>query len=110
MENLFAAFVLLSGVGTLIAALINAGKRVGVVKDGTAPTWSLGLNAIAFIGFVALNIFAPQIDVAGLDANAQAIADVIVAVLGFVSQIGASKVANVALRGAPVVGFSHNAS
>jgi hypothetical protein len=108
-EILFAEFALMIGVAALVAALVNAGKYLGLVADGKAPTWALGLNLAAFVAFVALRIFTPEFDFAGLDANAKAVADLLIYLLGFVAQLGGSKVANVALRGAPVIGFAHGA-
>ena len=109
-ESLVAQFLLLLGVAALIGALINVGKKFlpQYFPDGSAPTWSLYLNVAAFAAFVALRIFVPDVDVAGLDSNAQAIADLLIYLLGFVSQIGGSKVANAALRGVPVIGYSHS--
>ena len=108
--SLVSQFMLLVGVAAVIGALINVGKRFlpSFFPDGSAPTWSLYLNLGAFAAFVALRLFAPDVDVAGLDANAQATADLLIYFLGFISQLGGSKVANAALRGTPVVGFSHS--
>ncbi len=108
MENLFVGFVALVGVAALVAALINAGKQLGVVKDGTATSWSLYLNLFFFAVFVALKIFKPEVDISSLDQTAATIASVVVGILGIVVQMGASRVANAALRGAPIIGFSHS--
>lgn len=108
LEALFSQFALLVGVAALFAALINVGKFFGWVPDGSAPAWSLALNLLAFVAFVVLRYFAPQVDIAGLDANAQAIADMLIYFLGFVAQLGGSKGANAVLRGAPLIGHSHS--
>lgn len=107
-EQLGMGFIALAGVASFVAALINAGKQAGIVKDGTAPDWSLGLNLVFFAAFIILRLFVPDIDIAGVDQLAANAADILVAILGFVAQLGASRVANAALRGTPVVGYSHS--
>lgn len=108
MEQLFASFLALGGVAALVAILVNVGKQIGWVPDGSAPTAALGLNLVAFVAFVLLKIFAPEMDVAGLDAGAQQLATILVQVLAFVMQLGASRVANAAVRGTPIIGYSHS--
>lgn len=108
LTQLLEGFVALAGVAALMAVLINAGKAIGLVKDGFAPTWSLLLNLIAFVAFVLTRIFVPELDIAGADATAAELANILTAILAFVAQLGVSKGANAIVRGQPVVGFSHS--
>ncbi|MBX3004577.1 MAG: hypothetical protein KF821_01970 [Anaerolineales bacterium] len=108
MEQLFTSFLALAGVAALVAVLVNIGKLVGWVPDGAAPTAALLLNLGAFVVFAGLKIYAPDVDVAGLDAGAQQIATILVQVLAFVAQLGVSRAANAAVRGVPVIGYSHS--
>jgi len=108
LTDLFTGFLALAGVAALIAALINVGKAIGWVPDGAAPKFSLWLNLVFFALFVILSIFKPDVDIAGLDANAQAVAQLMIGALAFIGQLGVSRVSNAALRGTPLVGFSHS--
>ncbi len=106
--QLFQGFAALAGVAAFLAAVINIGKAFGWVKDGLAPTWSTVLNLVAFVAFVVLRLFAPEIDIAGVDGAAAQLANTLVAILAFVGQLGVAKGTNAILRGAPVIGFSHS--
>lgn len=111
MESLvqyFQGFVALAGVATLLAVIVNIGKALGWVKDGHAPTWAILLNLITFASFVLTRLFVPEIDIAGADATAAELANILSAVFAFVVQLGVSKGANAIVRGAPLVGYSHS--
>lgn len=108
LTGLAVQFGALLGVAALVAALINAGKTFGVVKDGDAPKWSLALNTVGFLALVVTRLFAPQVDPAAADQAAGQVAQILVLVLGLVSQFGAAKLANNGLRGLPVIGKSHS--
>lgn len=104
IDQLVALFLSLGGVGTLVAALVNALKTVGVVKDGQAQTFSLGFNLVGLVALFALGLFAPDADLAGIDATAAQVAQLLTIVVGLVVQLGGSKIAHSVLKGAPVIG------
>jgi hypothetical protein len=107
LTGLAVQFGALLGVAALVAALINAGKTFGIVKDGDAPKWSLGLNGLGFAALLVTRLFAPQVDPAVADQVAGQAAQILILVLGLVSQFGFAKLANNGLRGLPVIGKSH---
>lgn len=107
LQALAAQFALLAGFAALVAVVVNAGKQSGIVKDGQAPVYVLVLNVIGFVIFVAVHLFAPQVDVGAADSAIGQLAQILVLVLGLVGQLGVSKVSNLAVRGLPVIGFSY---
>lgn len=109
LDQLFALFVSLAGTGSLIAAIVNALKTFGVVADGQAPQWSLGLNLIGLVVLFAIGLFAPTADIQGLDGIAAQVAQILSLVLGLVVQLGGAKWAHGLLKGTPVVGKSFSA-
>lgn len=109
LGNLVGQLGALVGVGALVAALVNIGKSAGLVKDGQAQVYSTGLNLVALVALFALKVWAPQIDVANLDATAGQIANAALVVFGLLVQLYGAKWAHGALTGVPGVGksFSH---
>ncbi len=101
-------FLTLGGAGALIAALVNVGKAVGLVKDGQAGKWSLGLNLAGLVALALVLNFAPGADVAHMDAVASQVAAALVAILSLVVQLGASRATHAIVRGMPLVGTSHS--
>ena len=99
----------LLGVAAAIAAIINVLKVFGLVKDGDAGKWSAALNLVAIAALVAVGLFAPQIDFGQIDAQAQAFAEVVAIVLGYVVQIwGSQAVHEVLSHGrVPFIGKSY---
>jgi len=100
-------FTALIGVAALIALLINAGKVVGLVKDGTAQTWSAALNLIGMIALLLLKVFKPDLNLIAIDTTAGQIAAAGVVILGLISQLGISKLTNTFVRGIPVIGAAN---
>ena len=105
--DLILQFGALAGAAALIAALVNALKAFGLVKDGDAPTWSAGLNLLGLAALLALKVFRPDLDVGALDAQVAQIAQALIVVLGFVVQLGLARQAHAWLRGVKVIGKSH---
>jgi hypothetical protein len=66
--ELIQQYELLAGFAALVAALVNALKVFGVVKEGAASWWSLAISSVGLIVFISLKLFQPEIDVPGLDA------------------------------------------
>lgn len=87
IQDLIIQFGTLAGVAALVAALVNVAKTFGL-PDGSAPKLSAGLSLAAFIGLVALKVFAPSVDVLSLDKQAADFAVAALYVLGFIVQIG----------------------
>jgi hypothetical protein len=105
--DLAAQWFGLAGFAGLIALLINIGKRVGFVKDGTAQTWSAGLNLIGLALLLLTQVYKPDLAIRDLDTQVGEFVKVGTVVLGYVIQLLASKGTHVAVRGVPVIGTSH---
>jgi hypothetical protein len=90
LVSLTVQFFSLLGVAALIAVLVNLGKIIGVVKDGTAMYWASGLGLIAFVTLAVLGIFRPDLSTVFLDHVALQIATVLTFILGFITQIVAA--------------------
>ena len=109
VAQLFAIFVSLGGFGSLIAGIVNVLKLFKVVSDGQSATWSTGLNLLGVVGLFLLGIFAPAADIAGLDATAGQVAQLLTVAAGLVFQLWASRKTHEQLRGVPVIGKSFSA-
>jgi hypothetical protein len=84
---------LMAGVAGVIAALVNVGKVVKIVKDGQAANWATGLNLIALGVLFYLKVFRPELGAEFLgvvDQNAGVVAQIITLVLGLVVQLRSS--------------------
>jgi len=110
LETLLSLFASLGGVAALVTALVNALKRIGVVKDGQSANASLLLNAAGFLAVILLKVFAPTFDFTSADATAGSLAQILVLVLGLVGQLIVSKGLHAGLRGLPVIGKSFSKS
>jgi len=87
LQELIVQFGTLAGVAALVAALVNVAKVFGL-PDGSAPKLSAGLSLAAFAVLVGLKVFAPDVDVLALDAQAADFAVAALYVLGFIVQMG----------------------
>ena len=108
MDSLLAQYGTLVGVAAAIALIINTLKYMGVVSDGTASNWSAGLNLIALTGLLLLRIFAPSVEIAGVDAQIGQAVEVVAVILGYVLQLFGSKLTHMVVKGLPVVGTSYS--
>lgn len=104
MDELLVQWGALAGFAALIAFLINILKTVGVVKEDQAPTWSAGLNLAGLVMLLALQIYAPQVDIEGLDQQVAQAVEVGVVVFGYIIQLLSSKLSHAVVRGVPGIG------
>lgn len=111
MENLNLILQILAGlVGfpAFLAALINIAKYFGLA-DGLAGTVNFWAHVLAYVG-VAVAVFLGKIDILPqIDVQLGNIANLLLAVLSFLSSLGIAKAFNrYVLKGLPVIGFSHS--
>ncbi len=108
LQELIVQFGTLAGVAALVAALVNVAKVFGL-PDGSAPKLSAGLSLAAFAVLVGLKVFAPDVDVLALDAQAADFAVAALYILGFIVQMGLpSKVHGfLSTSLVPIIGKSH---
>ena len=90
-EKTLVEFAALLGFATLVPVIINILKTFGVVKEDTAQTWSAGINLIGLLALYGLRLFRPEFSVEGIDAVFLEVATVGTYILGFMSQLGISK-------------------
>lgn len=102
------AFGSLIGTAALVTVLVQIGKLVGFISDGTSSIWAAWLNLGCFIVLVLLGIFRPDLTLDFLDGYAGRIAQVLIYILGFIVQIMGSKPIYVGLKsaGVPLLGFT----
>jgi hypothetical protein len=105
---LFVQFSTLAGFAGLVAVVINIFKSFGWVQDGQAQSYSAALNLVGMGVLLYLNVFQPQADVKFLDAQAGQIATVLIAVMGYVVQLGGAKLTHIVLKGTPVIGKTNS--
>lgn len=97
----------LAGFAALVALVINVLKLFSLVKDGQAQTWSAAINLLGMIGFIAYKIINPSFDPAGIDSQIGQIVQIAQILLGYVMQLGVSKITHSAVRNVPVIGKSN---
>jgi hypothetical protein len=105
-QNLVTQWFGLVGFAAFIAVTINVLKLAGVVKDGAAPTWSAGLNLLGLLLLFGLKFFRPDLDLAAMDEQAAALANVAAVLIGYITQLLSSKLTHLALKSVPVIGAS----
>lgn len=103
-EEIIQTVVGLAGLGSLISILVNLGKLVGIVKDGTSDMWFKGLNLLAFIAVAIVYWVNVPVDFGQVDE----VLKVLASVLGLVVQLFGGKVAYNTIKGTPFVGFSYS--
>ena len=94
--------------------VVNFGKAVKLVKDGTADIWFKTLNLAAFVLLVVQQLFFPQFDILQLDKIAGLLADlgkyvlpmVLTVLFPVANQYGGYLHSQV--RGVPIFGASHS--
>lgn len=107
LDELFATFSTLTGVAMFIPAIVSALKKFGVVRDGTANTWVMALNMLAFLGLGVAQITGYSGLVPIIDAQAGVLANFLTFMIGYVYQMFASRVAyHHVLAGLPLIGMS----
>ena len=104
--DLVTQYGALAGVAGFVAMLVNVLKTIGIVKDGQAPAYSLGLNLAGFVAFALIGVFRPTADIGAVDSVASQISNIALLVLGLFVQLTTSKATHEATKGAPVVGKS----
>jgi len=108
-DGLVKTLFSLGGAGAFIAVLVNIGKSTGIVKDGTAQTWSAGLNIVALAGLFVAQLFGVNHLVPAIDTQAGELATLLQVALAFVIQFLATrKTHEEVLAGLPAVGKSHS--
>lgn len=108
LPQLLTSFLALAGFAALTAAVINAGKFIGLIPDGQAPNVSIVLNVVGFAALVILRLFQPDFDVAGTDSVLATIATILTSILALGGQLGFTKIINNGIKGLPVIGYSHS--
>lgn len=106
--KIMLGFGSLAGVSALVAILVNFGKLVGLVKEGTSAKWSAGLNLLSFGALVFFGVWRPDLAIEVLDGYAGQIASILLFVLGFLIQIVGSPTVYRLLKGGnvPLLNFS----
>jgi hypothetical protein len=109
LDQLLTSLLSLGGFAAFVAALNNAGKKLGLVPDGKAGAVSLVLNLVGLVGLAGLQLAGRADLIPVLDANAGSIAQALTAVVALVFQLYISRTTHTnVLAGMPLVGKSHS--
>ncbi len=108
--SLIEQLLALGGFAAIVAIVINVLKAIGVVKDGTAGTWAAGFNLVGLITLYLLKIFAPEVDISGVDAHLSQLAEIFSLIFSYVIQNWVSQGTHKVLSNGnvPVIGTSYN--
>lgn len=107
-DSLVGQLASLGGFAALFALIINVLKRVGVVKDDTAPVWSAGFNVAGLVVLYVLGIVKPGFDVGGVDVQVSTFVAAVTPFISWIIMMASSKVTHNAVRGVPWLGKSYS--
>lgn len=108
-SDLLTQWSALVGMAALIAVLINLLKLAGLVKDGDAQTWSAALNLLGMAALFLLKVIRPEFDPARVDQQLEGLAKIAMLIIGYISQLLASKTTHLAVKNVPLIGASQPA-
>lgn len=100
LDELAAVAVTLVGLQLLLSFVIDVGKYVGLVDDGTAGKWSAAFNLLTLIGVAVWLKFFPSVDIHAIDSQLAELAKVLIYVFAYVTQLIGTK------RAHAVIGFA----
>lgn len=99
----------LAGFPALLAALINVAKFFGWLADGQAGKVNEIAHLVVYVGVGVLVLLGKVDLLPGIDVQLGAVAQILLAVLAFLSSIGfAKRFHERTLFGLPFVGYSHS--
>lgn len=88
LVTLVVQFASLTGVAGLLVLIVNLGKAVKLIPDGSASKVLAWLNVAAFIALGLLGVFRPDIALGELDNIAVQVTTVLLFIVGFFVQTG----------------------
>jgi hypothetical protein len=94
----FTNFGQLAGMAALISSVVNVLKVFNVIKDGDSGKVFAGLDLVAILGLVAVQLFAPSVGVNVINVDAGLLAAVVLLVLGYLGSMGVGKLTQVAFK------------
>jgi len=111
LEFLLAVMVWFGGsaaIASLVALLVDALKRFGVVKDGDSGKWAAGFNLLGLVGFSVYFFLNPAFAFAEMDAVLKNVLSVVQVILAYVMQLGLSPKVHVLgyFAKLPLLGYS----
>jgi hypothetical protein len=101
--------ITLGALSALVMLMINIGKAVGLVKDGTADKWSMMLSLAVLVGAIVLKVFNPDLLASSIYETVNYIIYVAVVVFAFVGiQLPTAATIYEYVRGLPFIGYSYS--
>lgn len=90
-DELVAVAVTLVGLQLLLSFVIDVGKYIGLVDDGTAGKWSAVFNLLTLIAVAVWLKFFPTIDIYAIDNQLNELAKLCIYVFAYITQIIGTK-------------------
>ena len=100
--TLVIQYASLAGFSALVAVLINVGKTLHIVADGTSEKWAASLNLLGLIVLIILRLYVPSLATEQIDGMAGQVATILIVVLGFVVQLYTSSDVHAVLANAEI--------
>lgn len=91
LDELAAVAVALVGLQLMQSFIIDLLKYLGVVDDGTAGKWSAVFNLVTLIGVGFYMKFFPAFDIHAVDGKLLELANLLIYVFAYVTQIVGTK-------------------
>jgi len=99
----------LVGFPAFLAALIDVLKRVGILKDGTAPAFNLVAHLVVYVGVGVAVLLGKVVILPNLDLQLGNVANILLSLLALLSSIGiATKFHNFNVVVNSAFGFSYS--
>ncbi len=103
LVNQWASLV---GFAALISVVVNVLKTKGIIKDGQATAWVAGINLVGLVVMFIVQMVAPDVNIVFLDEQAGQIANLLLVVFSYITQLFGSKLTHELIKGVPIIGKS----
>jgi len=108
LNEVILQFGLMLGYAAVVSLLVNIGKLLKWVKDGTADKWVAGANLVGVLVLYVSRIVFPDFDPFKVDSILGEVALVGGYIFGFIGMLVESKITYFAAKGLPIIGASNS--
>lgn len=61
LTKFLVELIILGALSAPVVLLINLGKQIGLIKDGTSQYWSMGLSLAVLVAAIVVKVFNPSL-------------------------------------------------